>query len=65
MKERISLLTEGNTPFAGTFHSFCAKVLRIDGKHIGIGSGFLIYDEGDQKEAVKQILIEMNFIKKF
>ena len=43
-------------PLPATFHSFCAKVLRIDGKHIGIPVGFIIYDEQDQKDAVKQIL---------
>ena len=56
MKERISTLTKGNTPMTGTFHSFCAKVLRIDGRHIGIPVNFIIYDEQDQKDAVKQIL---------
>jgi DNA helicase-2/ATP-dependent DNA helicase PcrA len=56
MKQRISDLTKGNTPITGTFHSFCAKVLRIDGKHIGIPVNFIIYDEQDQKDAVKQIL---------
>jgi len=58
MKERIAKLL-GNSkslPFAATFHSFCAKVLRIDGKYIGIPVGFIIYDEQDQKELVKQIL---------
>lgn len=56
MKQRIADLTKGNTPITGTFHSFCAKVLRIDGKHIGIPVNFIIYDEQDQKDAVKQIL---------
>src|SRR3989344_2095459 len=32
-------------PFVGTFHAFCAKLLRIDGKYIGIPTGFLIYDD--------------------
>lgn len=59
MKERISALTNGNMPMTGTFHSFCAKVLRIDGKYIGIPVGFVIYDEQDQKDLVKQILEEM------
>jgi DNA helicase-2/ATP-dependent DNA helicase PcrA len=58
MKERISAITKGNTPTTGTFHSFCAKVLRIDGRHIGIPVNFIIYDEQDQKDAVKQILEE-------
>lgn len=64
MKERIAKLINSPTlPFAGTFHSFCAKVLRIDGKHIGIPPGFLIYDQSDQKEAVKQILEDLNISK--
>ncbi len=60
MKERIYDLTNGNAPITGTFHSFCAKVLRIDGKHIGIPINFIIYDEQDQKDAVKQILEKLN-----
>jgi len=43
-------------PVVGTFHSFCAKVLRIDGRFIGIPVNFIIYDDQDQKDAVKQIL---------
>lgn len=60
MKERISALTDGDTPMTGTFHSFCAKVLRIDGEHIGIPKNFVIYDDTDQKETVKEIMQEMN-----
>ncbi|KKQ97009.1 MAG: ATP-dependent DNA helicase [Candidatus Woesebacteria bacterium GW2011_GWA1_39_12] len=60
MKERVAALTGTTPPFSGTFHSFCAKVLRIDGKHIGIAPNFLIYDGEDQKDAIKQILKEFN-----
>lgn len=61
MKERISRLsTQPNLPHVSTFHSFCAKVLRIDGKEIGIPPNFLIYDDADQKEVVKEILRELN-----
>lgn len=60
MKERISLITNGNTPITGTFHSFCAKVLRIDGEYVGIPKNFIIYDEQDQKDAVKQTLEGLN-----
>jgi DNA helicase-2/ATP-dependent DNA helicase PcrA len=59
MKERVLQLTDsksGSSPAVGTFHSFCAKVLRIDGRYIGIPVNFIIYDEQDQKDAVKQIL---------
>ena len=60
MKERIAKLTSYTPRFSGTFHSFCAKLLRIDGRAIGIPPGFLIYDEQDQKDLVKQILAELN-----
>lgn len=60
MKERILRLTAFSPPFSGTFHSFCARLLRMDGKEIGIPPGFLIYDESDQKETVKQILKELD-----
>lgn len=60
MKERVQRLTGVKPGFAGTFHSFCAKVLRIEGKALGISTGFLIYDEEDQKGLVKQILHDLN-----
>jgi DNA helicase II / ATP-dependent DNA helicase PcrA len=32
IKERVLELTESTLPFAGTFHSLSAKILRIDGE---------------------------------
>lgn len=43
-------------PFLGTFHGVCVKILRHDGEHIGIPSNFVIYDDGDRMQLVKQIL---------
>src|SRR5260221_1757980 len=40
MKNRMS-----QKVWAGTFHSFCVRLLRIDGKEIGIGPNFIIYDD--------------------
>jgi ATP-dependent DNA helicase UvrD/PcrA len=44
----------------GTFHAICARILRHDGKAVGVDAGFLIYDEDDQLKLVKQILEELN-----
>lgn len=60
MKARIFKLTGGNSPTTGTFHSFCAKILRIDGEYIGIPKNFSIFDEADQKDAVKEIMERLN-----
>ncbi|MBU2036509.1 UvrD-helicase domain-containing protein, partial [Patescibacteria group bacterium] len=53
MKQRVKNLIGQVPGFAGTFHSFCAKVLRVDGTKIGIPKGFIIYDAQDQKDAIK------------
>ena len=44
----------------GTFHATCARFLRRDGERVGLGRGFVIYDEDDQNALIKQILKEMN-----
>ncbi|MCX6706130.1 MAG: UvrD-helicase domain-containing protein, partial [Candidatus Woesebacteria bacterium] len=61
MKVRIIKLINQAPGFAGTFHSLCARVLRIDGKVIGIPPGFLIYDEQDQKSLVKEIIENLSY----
>lgn len=60
MKERVLKLTKQSPFFAGTFHSFCVKVLRRDGKIIGLSPNFLIYDEDDSKDTIKEILNDLN-----
>lgn len=42
--------------FIGTFHSFCAKTLRVYGRRIGLDPNFLIYDSRDQEDLVKSVL---------
>lgn len=42
-------------PYLGTFHSICVRLLRQDGKVIGIPRNFVIWDELDRTAAVKQI----------
>src|SRR3990167_10692487 len=60
MRERIYRLLgkhlHAHQVTIGTFHSLCAKILRIDGKYIGISRNFVIYDDQDQVEGVKQAM---------
>lgn len=44
------------TPVMGTFHSFCAKILRRDGLSVGLPPGFAIYDESDALDAIKEAM---------
>jgi DNA helicase-2/ATP-dependent DNA helicase PcrA len=43
----------------GTFHSICARWLRIEGKHLGLDPNFAIYDSDDQQKIVKQVTAEL------
>ena len=62
MRERLEQLL-GQTAEAlslGTFHAICARILRREGKAIGLDSSFVIYDEDDQLKLMKQVLEELN-----
>jgi len=63
MKARIG--TSYSLGYVGTFHSFCARVLRIDGQFIGLKKNFLIYDEDDQAGVIKSVLKKINLGKKY
>lgn len=63
MKNRIGLSYK--LGYIGTFHSFCAKILRIDGIFIDIKKNFLIYDEQDQLNLIKLVLKNINLNKKY
>lgn len=53
MKKRItSLLGQTGLPLTGTFHSFCARLLRHEAKQASLDPNYLIYDETDQKDTV-------------
>ena len=62
MRERLEQLL-GQAAEAltlGTFHAICARILRREGKVIGLESSFVIYDEDDQLRLMKQVLEELN-----
>ena len=56
MRERLDRLvgSRSDSLTVGTFHSFCARLLRIDGSHLGLESNYTIYDADDQATIIKQ-----------
>jgi len=61
MRERIIPLASGEESrlFIGTFHSFCADVLRQHGIHININPNFQIYSQDSDLQAIlDDIVIE-------
>ena len=51
-------------PTAGTFHSICAKILRWEGRQIGIPINFQIFDVQDQVETMKEALVSLDLSPK-
>lgn len=62
MVDRIHKLLGSSSikPVMGTFHSFCARVLRKEGGILGFPPGFAIYDESDAQDAVKEAMDNLN-----
>ncbi len=66
MRERITTyfaehnIKASTQPFVSTFHSLCARILRLEGKHIGLGPQFVIYDTSDQIEAIKEAMSQLH-----
>jgi DNA helicase-2/ATP-dependent DNA helicase PcrA len=58
MRERCSQIlgsTKGD-PFIRTFHSLCLYILRREGKNLGLGNNFTVYDSDMQESLIKELL---------
>lgn len=66
MKTRLDDLLAGAARglWVGTFHAICARILRESGQIIDIPPNFLVYDESDQVDTVRQVLRALNMDEK-
>src|SRR3989338_6156047 len=71
MAERINALTSYNLkpktynlPFIGTFHSFCAKILRNEALNLNYTKYFTIFDDSDSMSLLKEVMKELNINSK-
>ncbi|MCH9275239.1 UvrD-helicase domain-containing protein [Bifidobacterium amazonense] len=62
MRERLAALIGpvAERMWVSTFHSACVRILRRDGKSIGLDPGFSIYDTADCERLVKLIAADLN-----
>lgn len=58
MRSRLQALAPGQPVWMGTFHRFCARLLRIHAPLIGLGENFSIYDMDDSRKLLKTVLEE-------
>src|SRR5580658_11183347 len=47
--------------WVGTFHSMCVRMLRRDGRKIGISPNFAIMDDADQRAIVREVIADLDF----
>ncbi len=61
MRDRVDALlqNQGRGVWVSTFHSACARILRREIGHMGFEPGFSIYDDADQRTALRRLIKEM------
>jgi len=66
MKERVQKLLEGSYDmWVSTFHSACARILRMEIEKLsGYKKNFIIFDADDQQKLIKECLKELNYNEK-
>ena len=62
MKKRITELTDGEAlPTVSTFHALGARILRHYASKIGLKSSFIIRDQNQTKQIIKELLSEAGY----
>jgi DNA helicase-2/ATP-dependent DNA helicase PcrA len=59
MRERVKDMCrdgQGKKVIVGTFHAFCAKLLREFAEHVGYKKNFVIYSAAEQVSLIKRVL---------
>lgn len=61
MRERLELLTgiDVQRMWLGTFHSVCARILRIEAQYCSFDSNYVIWDDSDQQSILKSIIADL------
>jgi ATP-dependent DNA helicase UvrD/PcrA len=61
MRERVGQLIGRSVRamWVTTFHSACARMLRVDAERLGYSKGFTIYDQADSLRMLKRCLTEL------
>jgi DNA helicase II / ATP-dependent DNA helicase PcrA len=61
LRDRVEKVSHqhAHAAWMGTFHGFCASVLHIEAKHVGLPADFVIYDEQDCQELLLRVMKRM------
>ena len=69
MRDRVykllgAAVDDYRAPTVSTFHSFCARQLRRFAEQAGLAVNYSIYDSADQRDAIKQSIVEAGLSSK-
>jgi len=66
MQHRVDQFAPGKSGgvVLSTYHRFCSQLLRREGQAIGLSNHYVIYDDHDQKDLIKESLSELNLDEK-
>jgi DNA helicase-2/ATP-dependent DNA helicase PcrA len=56
MRRRVDQLQPGHGVWIGTFHRFCARLLRLHASLVGLSENFTILNSGDSRKALQRAL---------
>jgi DNA helicase-2/ATP-dependent DNA helicase PcrA len=67
MRERIAKMNieDSNRIWMSTFHSMCARIMRVHSQWLGYDSHFVIYDTDDQKKLYKRLVKKLELNDKY
>ncbi len=58
MRHRVQSITGTGQAWMGTFHGFCARLLRLYAPLVGLDENYSIYDRDDSTQALRQTIRE-------
>src|SRR5690349_7734727 len=58
MKARLARLVALPTVWMGTFHRFCARLLRMYGQLVGLAENYSIYDTDDSRKMLAEAILD-------
>ncbi len=60
MRLRVQRLAPGSNVWIGTFHRFCARMLRKYASLVGLEENYTIYDTGDSASALRRAMAQLH-----
>jgi DNA helicase-2/ATP-dependent DNA helicase PcrA len=65
MRNRVERLAPGRSVWVGTFHRFCARLLRKYASLVGLQENYTIYDAADSAQALRRVMAGLKLDSSF